>query len=437
MLVVFCLVAGGDELHAHVDEEGDEEQDHAEQEQRLVVRSAGRRFSKLGRDGRRDGAQRFQNRVGNHCGVARDHQHCHGLTHRAADSEHHSRGDSRHRGGNHHLVDGLPLVGPERQAGLPERARAVAHRVLRDRHDGRQSHDGEHQAACETAFADGQAEHALQHGDDYYEAEEAVDNRGDAVQQLDHRLQEIAYAGRRHLGHVDRYADAEGQGEQNREQADPERAEQQREHAEQGRRGGRGEPFAAGEDLSGGDRVVLDEVQAGVFGNHGLGHEGHHSGVGGHQPGDQGASVFILGAELLFSEVLVGVLEPEGRDRDVRAAELLPVGHVLVEHSLDLGGVEFPDRVLPVEGEHVAFLNHRFAEQSGAFGEEETYYQKYYDAGHEAAGGQQPFHRLFEESFHCCSSFTGMKPCSSTDSCPSGESTKEMKGLTSASFRAS
>ena len=156
-----------------------------------------------------DGPQRLENRMRDYGGVACHHEHGHGLSYRPSDTEHYAGGNTGHRRGYHHLGNGLPFRGTQGQGSLPQSPGAVAHGILGHSHDGRQSHDSQDNTARQPALSHRQAEDLLQQGNDDYQAEEAVDDRRYAVEQLNDGLENVSHPLRSHLGHIDRYADAE------------------------------------------------------------------------------------------------------------------------------------------------------------------------------------------------------------------------------------
>ena len=147
-----------DEIGGQVDDERDREQENADDEQHLVVLRSDRRLAQLGRDGRGQGPHRIQHAGRNLHGVARGHQHRHGLADGAADAQQHRGQQAVLRRRQQHAVDQLPPRHAEREGRF---AVGVGHgfqRVFADRHDDRHAHQRENDAAVQDVEADRRVE---------------------------------------------------------------------------------------------------------------------------------------------------------------------------------------------------------------------------------------------------------------------------------------
>ena len=80
----------GNVLHAKVDEKCYEEKYYTQQEERLVVRSAGRGLPELGGNRSRNGPQRLEDRMRYDGDISGHHEHRHGLSYRTSDTKYHT-----------------------------------------------------------------------------------------------------------------------------------------------------------------------------------------------------------------------------------------------------------------------------------------------------------------------------------------------------------
>ena len=175
-----------------VEHEGEEEELDADEEEDRVVAAAEDHLAHLGGDGGRQRPDRVAERPGGHGGVARGHQHDHGLADGAAEAEHHRRQHAGRGGRQHHAEGGLPAGGSQRQRGLAVGARHRGERVLAHREDDRDDGERQRQPGHHRVEPGGEAEGRLQPGGQHHQGEEAEHHRGDPGQQLDGRLEHLA-----------------------------------------------------------------------------------------------------------------------------------------------------------------------------------------------------------------------------------------------------
>ncbi len=130
---------------------------------------------------RRDGAR---DAIWNDRGVAHDHQHGHGLT----DGTPHTQDDGVDNAQlgcrQHDLVDGLPLGGTHGIGRLANAHGDGIEGIDRERGNGGNDHDGKHEPRRQRAKAKTAGQLRDKRTDDDH-AKEAVDDGGDARQQVD------------------------------------------------------------------------------------------------------------------------------------------------------------------------------------------------------------------------------------------------------------
>ena len=83
---MLVFIACGNQFHAGINDQGNEKQDDSQQEERLIVCTAGRSFPEFGRNGSRNGSQRFQEAGWHYGGIARHHQYSHGFANSTSDA---------------------------------------------------------------------------------------------------------------------------------------------------------------------------------------------------------------------------------------------------------------------------------------------------------------------------------------------------------------
>ena len=131
--------------------------------------------------------------------------------------------------------------------------------------------------------------------------------------------------------------------------------------------------------------MVGDEVDAFLVFDQYFGNEGDDARRLAHLFGNLFAGVLVLGAQFLLGVELVQVLETEDFDLHVLAADLFPVGDVLVEELLDLLGAQAVHVIGFVERQDVALLDDGLAEQPRGLAEEKADDEQDDDARDKAA----------------------------------------------------
>ena len=147
------------------------------------------------------------------------------------------------------------------QTGFPHGARTASHGVFGYGNNGRQGHDGQYKAACQSGFPDGQVKSVLQEGNNDCQPEKSVDYRRNAVQQFDDRLQKLSHFRRGNLCQINGNCQSEGQCDQNGKETDPKRSSDQRKNTEDRRGGGRRKPFGTQQDILDRNRFVLNQMK--------------------------------------------------------------------------------------------------------------------------------------------------------------------------------
>ena len=188
---------------------------------------ARRRVGKAAREGRRERGRGIKQTVGHGLlDAADDHLHGERLAEGARHTEN-DRGEQAREGAlEDNVRDGLPAGAAE---GVGALAILVGHGGEgvdgKRRHRG-QNHDREDDGAREDAGAGAcrVTEDRTHRGVDHREADEAIDDAGDAHEELDRRLEDLAAEDRPDLDHEDRRAQGHGKREDRRENRDGERS---------------------------------------------------------------------------------------------------------------------------------------------------------------------------------------------------------------------
>ncbi len=231
----------------------------ADGEDRLVLDRPGRYVAGAGRRDERGHRLGRLARVEGEVGLlAHRDEHDHRLADGARDREHERRDDAGDCGGDDDPSRHLHLRRAERVGAVAQIARHRAHRVLGQRRDGRHQHHAHHEPRGERVEdVDLDPEIAQQRRHEG-EREVAEDDRRDAREDLERRLQDPARAGRRVLAQVDRGAQPERHRDCARDRGDEQRAGDQRQDAEvrglEQRR-----PVRAGQEVD--DRDLLEELE--------------------------------------------------------------------------------------------------------------------------------------------------------------------------------
>ena len=133
---------------AHVDQQGDDEQDQTGGDQRVAADLAG--LAELAGDVRGEGAAAGSSRWPVDAGSRREHDgDGHRLAERAAEAEHRGGDDAGAAEGQHRHADDLPAGGAERQAASSCISRHLQEDLAARRGDDRQDHDRQHDAGGE------------------------------------------------------------------------------------------------------------------------------------------------------------------------------------------------------------------------------------------------------------------------------------------------
>ena len=149
-----------------------------------------------------------------------------GLSQNSADGEDAARHHAVHAAGQDDRPDHAPLARAEAEAALAERIGHGLQGLLRRAEDGRQDHDGQRERACQHGFVH------VQGDDEHQIAEQAVDDGRDAREGLCRKADDldelIAALGILHK--VDGSADAERDGQQQRQHDHEERIDDSGRH---------------------------------------------------------------------------------------------------------------------------------------------------------------------------------------------------------------
>ena len=237
-------------------EESQHEQQQAEQDQAGLMQAVA--LGELGGDRRRDRGARRKHRAGDAERVADDEGHRHGFAERAAERQHDAADHADARIGDHDVADDFPGGAADAVGGLLQHRRHGLEHVDRDRGDERQHHDREDQRRVEQAeigrrAGEDRAQHrnAFEQTDherlevvgheraEHEEAPHAVDDRGNAGEQLDGNADRAAQPLRAELGQEDRDAEADRHRNQHRDHRGDQRAVDRTERAEHRRIGRR------------------------------------------------------------------------------------------------------------------------------------------------------------------------------------------------------
>src|SRR5699024_6837239 len=206
------LAAPFHDAEAEVDQKDENEEHDAGGDEGLPVETGG--IAHLDDDVGGHRAQAFEQPLGHPGLVARDHDHGHRFADGAADAQddrrHHAGFGGRQDGEEHAALMG----GAQGEAALVVAGGHGVQAGLAHRDDGGQDHDAQQHRGGEQAHAlaalDAQhvlekvaLDHSLYGGHQHHHAEEAVDHRGDARQQLHGGQQHPVDAGGSELGHID------------------------------------------------------------------------------------------------------------------------------------------------------------------------------------------------------------------------------------------
>ena len=176
---------------------------------------------------RRDGAR---DAIRNDRGVAHDHEHGHGLTDGTPHTQDNCIDDAQLGCRKHDLVDGLPLGGTHGIGCLANAHGNGIEGIDGERGDGGDDHDGEHEPRRQCAKSKAAGQLGDKRTDDDH-AKEAVDNGGDARQQVDGRADEPAHALAGNLDQIHGCAHTQRHAHGERADRHQARARQQRHNA--------------------------------------------------------------------------------------------------------------------------------------------------------------------------------------------------------------
>lgn len=219
-----------EETSQSVDDEGEDEENETKGDERLQVKIS-RSFGKFVGDDSGNGVAGGEERSGDSGGIADDHGNSHGFTQRAGESEKDRTHDAGFGKRNDDLPSGLPAGGTESQSGFTLIARNRKQHLAGNRNDVRNHHDGEDDARGEESHSVGgtfenrhETEGFVQSGidngtherHDNKSAEQAVNDAGNSSEKIDEELQGIGDAWGSEFGKKDRGADAQGNGEEER-----------------------------------------------------------------------------------------------------------------------------------------------------------------------------------------------------------------------------
>ena len=217
------------------DEEGEHEEQQAQQDQRGLMQIPA--LGEFAGDGRRNRGARRENRAGDAEGIADDEGHRHGLAQRPPQRQHDAADDAHAGIGNDHAAHHFPGGAAKPVGGLLQHGRHGVEHIARNRRDEGQDHDGQNERGVEQAqvargtgedhIQDGDILHRVgdggldgvgQHGAQHEEAPHAVDDGGNARQQLHRHAHGAAQPLGAKLGEEDGDAKPHGHGDEQRDE---------------------------------------------------------------------------------------------------------------------------------------------------------------------------------------------------------------------------
>ena len=226
---------------AQIDDQDEHEQHNAGGDQRLAVEVGG--VAHLDDDVGGHRAQALEQALGHPCLVACDHNDRHRLTDGAADAEDDRRQHAGLGCGQHRAENAALMGGAQCQAALIVAVGNGVQARLADRDDGGQDHDAQQHSGGEKAHAlaafdvehrleEGRLDHGLHGGHQHDHAEEAVDDGGDAGEQLGAGLEQTVELFRAVVRHEDGGQQADGHADEDSPRRDVDAAQDHRQDAE-------------------------------------------------------------------------------------------------------------------------------------------------------------------------------------------------------------
>src|SRR5260370_19197009 len=213
-----------------IEDEGEKEEHQAKFDERMQSKIGGGLGEFVG-DAGGDGIAGRKKRSANDGGIADDHGDGHGFAEGAREGQEDGAKDARAGEGNDHLPGGFPAGSPEREGGFALVARDGEEHFTRDGNNVGDDHDGENNAGSQKTHAIGwpleereETEGALEgrlnelahQWDDDEDAEDAVDNAGDGGQKINEKFGRGRNSCGSELGKKNGRADAEGNGDEQR-----------------------------------------------------------------------------------------------------------------------------------------------------------------------------------------------------------------------------
>ena len=292
------------------------------------------------------------------------------------------------------------MRGSQSQTRLAHGTRTITHSILADRDNSRQSHNSQHNASSQTGLSHRQIEHLLNERYNNYQPEESVYHRRYTIQQFNNRFQKSACAAACYFRHIYSHRQSERQCKKNRKEAHPKCSHDQRNKTELRGRSCCREPFFTGKHFRERDMLIFQQTTRKVLLYKLCRDKSNDTRMVCHYLTDTFSRLVVFRPQLFFRKIRSNIFQPEYLNSDIGTSHFTPIGYLFVKHIFNLHRTQFPDRILPVDSQHIPFFCYLVAKESECLRKQKNDNQHYRNTCDKATASQYSFDNLFPNLFH-------------------------------------